>query len=125
LAACQDLDLGGDPYFPEDEGQPPVAALGLCARCPVAIECLATAMLLEAGDGYRVGWWGGLSPNDRENLWESIGVAETHSPEAPDVGKPAAVARWLRDQGQTVPQIAARLGCSERTVYRYLKASAA
>jgi hypothetical protein len=91
----------------------------------VACECLATALLLEVSDGYRIGWWGGLSPDDREHLWESVGVTGIPPSVEFDVSNPAAVARGLRDQGQTIAQIAARLRCSERTVYRYLTASAA
>ena len=58
-AACAALLHTGDPYFP-DEGELPAAELlELCVTCPVAHECLATALVHEAEEGLRFGWWGG------------------------------------------------------------------
>src|SRR6266545_3433012 len=64
-AACRDRSQAGDPYFPEDDGMLSAAALARCAGCPVAYECLALALIREANDGYRFGWWGGFSPGHR------------------------------------------------------------
>jgi hypothetical protein len=121
-AGC--LTLADDLYFPEEEQAPPVCALACCAACPVALECLATALIHEAADGLRFGWWGGLSPLDRDVLWAQICDAVSPSVEI-DLGDPVEAARHLRDQRLTIPAIAAKLGCSERTVHRYLAARAA
>jgi len=124
-AACRDRSQAGDPYFPEDDGMLSAAALARCAGCPVAYECLALALIHEANDGYRFGWWGGFSPVDRDLLWASLDPPGLSPAVELDLGAPAAVARSLRDQNRTIPAIAAELGCSERTVYRYLAATAA
>lgn len=123
-AACIGLALAGDPYFPDDDDAPPVEALACCASCPVALECLAIALVREALDGYRFGWWGGIGPAERDLLWADLGMPMPE-PAPTDLHNPAAVARHLRSQRLTVPAIAAELGCTERTVYRYLAAVAA
>jgi len=123
-AACAHLSLAGDPYFPEDGETPPTEALACCASCPVANECLATALVHEAIDGYRFGWWGGLGPGERGLLAADLALPAP-APATIDLRSPAAIARHLRAQRRTVPAIAAELGCTERTVYRYLAASAA
>lgn len=123
-AACIDLKAAGDPYFPDADQVPPAEALACCARCPVAQQCLATALLHEAIDGYRFGWWGGLGPSERKELWSALDLPVPQPAEV-DLRTPAAVARHLRSQRRTVPAIAAELGCTERTVYRYLAATAA
>jgi hypothetical protein len=122
-----------DDYFPDDGAGPPDEALLRCRACPVAHECLATALSHEAADGYRFGWWGGFGPDDRTALWEQLAIgfaARTGERSAPvnvDVGPthPVAQARQLRAQQLTIAAIAAQLGCSERTVHRYLAAIAA
>lgn len=123
-AACVTLQLAGDHYFPEDDDVPPPEALACCATCPVAQECLATALVHEAIDGDRFGWWGGLGPTDRDLLWADLGRPSPEPAEI-DLRNPAAIARHLRSQRRTVPDIASELGCTERTVYRYLAATAA
>lgn len=121
-AGCTDLRLA-DPYFPEDGEVPPTEALARCITCPVAHECLATALVHESEEGLRFGWWGGYSPKERELLAERIGLA-TQQGEI-DLRRPAELARILRAQNRTIPSIAAELGCTERTVYRYLASTAA
>jgi hypothetical protein len=103
---------------------PSAEALACCAVCPVATECLASALVHEALDGCRFGWWGGVGPNERELLWGTFDVP-ARQPVEVDLRNPAAIARHLRAQRLTVPAIAAELGCTERTVYRYLATSAA
>jgi len=122
--ACIDLQSDSDPYFPDDDQVPPAEALACCARCPVAHQCLATALIHEAIDGFRFGWWGGLGPSERRLLWKALDLPAP-PPANVDVRTPAGVARHLRSQRRTVPEIAAELGCTERTVYRYLAATAA
>lgn len=123
-AACINPPASGDSYFPDEDQVPSAAALACCAACPVAQQCLATALIHEESDGYRAGWWGGLGPSDRDLLWAEIG-AEVRPLVEIDLRGPAAVARHLRAQRRTIPAIAAELGCTERSVYRYLAALAA
>jgi len=122
-AACADLPSGIDAYFPDDGELPPVGALARCRSCPVATDCLATALIHESQSGYRFGWWGGVGPDGREELAQRLGI-ETMPVEL-DIRGPADLARLLRSQNLTIPSIAAKLGCTERTVYRYLANSAA
>lgn len=123
-AVCINAQVAGDSYFPDDDQVPTAGALACCARCPVAHECLATALVHEAIDGYRFGWWGGLGPSDRDLVWAAM-ASPVLQPVDVDLRTPAAIARHLRAQRRTIPAIAAELGCTERTVYRYLAATAA
>ena len=122
-AACADLPSGVDAYFPDDGELLPANALALCRSCPVATECLATALIHESRSGYRFGWWGGVGPDEREELARHLGIETV--PVELDIRGPADLARLLRSQNLTIPSIAAKLGCTERTVYRYLANSAA
>ena len=111
-----------DLYFPDEGESPPQSALACCAACPVAQECLATALYHEMDDDLRFGWWGGLSPEERRELWRRLQVREAGFETDPH---PVARARLLRARRHTITSIAAELGCSERTVYRILAADAA
>jgi hypothetical protein len=122
-AACVCLAPGIDAYFPDDGELPPADALVLCRWCPVATECLATALVHESQDGYRFGWWGGAGPAEREEIARRLGIKAM--PVELDVHEPADLARYLRSQDHTIASIAALLGCTERTVYRYLANPAA
>lgn len=122
-APCADVPAIGDPYFPDDGELPPVEALARCTSCPVAHECLATALVHEAEEGLRFGWWGGRGPEERELLADRIGLPT--QPVEITIRRPADLARLLRAENRTVPSIAAELGCTERTVYRYLAHTAA
>jgi hypothetical protein len=122
-AACADIPVADDPYFPDDGELPTIDALARCITCPVAHECLASAMVHEADEGLRFGWWGGCGPEERELLGERIDLP-TEAVEI-DPRPPADLARLLRAQDRTIPSIAAELGCTERTVYRYLASPAA
>lgn len=121
-AACH--DLATDAFYPEDDLPPPVDLLEHCATCPVALECLATALIHESVDEYRAGWWGGMGPGERELLWADLDFS-TPPPVDLELRDPVTIARYLRRQQRTIPSIAVELGCSERTVYRYLTADAA
>jgi hypothetical protein len=122
-AACADIPLADNPYFPEDGELPPTEALARCITCTVAHDCLANALVHESEEGLRFGWWGGCSPYERDVLAERIGLATTQV--EIDLRRPADLARILRAQNRTIPSIAAELGCTERTVYRYLASTAA
>lgn len=122
-AACQGMPT--EMFFGDQDDPPPAQAMAACRACPVASECLATALLHESVDELRSGWWGGLGPEDRDVLWARIEAPVTPAAADLDMRDPAALARHLRSQSRTIPSIAAELGCSKRTVYRYLAASAA
>lgn len=121
-AACR--DLAGEAYFPDDGDLPSLDALAVCAGCPVAAECLATALVHEANDGFRNGWWGGYAPDERAVIADALGIVDAPDVE-PDLSTPSAIARHLRGAGRTVRAIADELGCTKRTVYRYLADAAA
>lgn len=124
-AACAEATPADDHlYFPE-LGVPPQYALALCEGCPVAAECLATGLFYDADDGLRFGWWGGVSPDEREDLLVSLETLGDASPQQVASMPSAATARQLRAQNFTITAIASTLGCTERSVYRYLAASAA
>lgn len=120
-AACADLPQAG--YFPEDGELPPAEALARCISCPAALECLAAALVHEWEEGLRFGWWGGYSPEERELLAERIGLVRKQA--EIDLRRSGDLAFLLRAQNRTIPSIAAELGCTERTVYRYLAHAAA
>ena len=121
-AACTDLPLSPDAYFPDDDKRPCAEALACCFACPVAHHCLATALVYEGNGNDRFGWWGGYGPDEREDLRSRIEVAAPPPPSLDVVvTDPGDIARYLLEQRHTVPSIAAALGCSERTIYRYLR----
>ena len=62
-AACRDVDP--EIFFPE-RGHDARAAKAVCARCPVASECLAYALKDE--DAYHWGVWGNSVPKERRKL---------------------------------------------------------
>ena len=122
-AACAGTSLAADPYFPDDDESPPAEALDRCVVCAVAHECLATALIEESRDGLRFGWWGGSGPDERD----AIALRVEFLTQQMERGRhhPAHLARTLRERKRTVASIAAELGCTERTVYRYLASTAA
>lgn len=124
-AACTDSWSGVDAYFPENSEQPPADALNVCRSCPVSSECLATALVYESQVGYRFGWWGGIGPGERAQIAARLGIHTPGVPIALNDGEHADIARYLRSQDHTIVTIAAVLGCTERTVYRYLANPAA
>ena len=88
-------------------------------------ECLAMALFYETRDEVRdedrFGWWGGFSPSQRVSIARHIGMAQP----VVEFEDTASRARHLRAEGRTVSSIASELGCAERTVYRYIAATAA
>ncbi len=122
-AACRNTSYN---YLP-DEGEPPPDALRLCAVCPVASQCLATALLHEHACGLRDGWWGGLAPSERDTVWGSLNPAPGALPTPTQMEEEDPIRRALamRTRGYTVAAMAVELGCTKRTVYRYLAAAAA
>lgn len=58
-ALCAETDL--DAFFPE-QGQPNHRAKKICARCEVAVQCLAYALTNDEHHGI----WGGTSEKDRK-----------------------------------------------------------
>jgi WhiB family transcriptional regulator, redox-sensing transcriptional regulator len=62
-AACQDADP--EIFFP-GRGHDARAAKAVCARCPVASECLEYALKDE--DAFLAGVWGGTTPKEGRGL---------------------------------------------------------
>jgi WhiB family redox-sensing transcriptional regulator len=91
-------------WFPEKGGSTRQAK-AVCARCTVCPECLAYAL---ANDD-RFGVWGGTSERDRRRM--------TRAARARRPDRRTGVVRQLATR-LTDPEIAARLGCSPRTVLR-------
>jgi len=106
LCAQVDPDL----WFPEKGGSTREAK-ALCARCPVHPECLAYALAHDE----RFGVWGGASERDRRRMRRSVSTRQGAPVRALD--KRTGVIRQLATT-LTDPEIAARLGCSSRTVLR-------
>jgi WhiB family redox-sensing transcriptional regulator len=68
FAACRQPDVDPEWFFPVSEGGPArrevAAAKSVCARCPVARECLDWA--LQTGEP--AGVWGGATPEERRTM---------------------------------------------------------
>lgn len=112
-AACR--GLGPAAYHPK-VGRPRDEDLALCVACNARIACTAMALRAEAPET-RVGWYGGLDPRDRGRLAVRLELIESD----PVVPEGAAEAMRLHLVGWTVNDIASELGCSRRTVQRYLR----
>ncbi|WP_322750421.1 MULTISPECIES: helix-turn-helix domain-containing protein [unclassified Frankia] len=115
-AACAGADP--DVYHPDEE-RPDELSLLRCAGCAARIACLALALRAEDPEA-RHGWYGGLGPADRDDIAPTLQL-DAPQPLPPDRAVEAA---QLRAAGWTIGQIAAELGCSHRTVQRYLRAAA-
>ncbi len=115
-AACRGMDT--DAFHP-DEGRPDGLVIARCTGCQARLACLALALGAEDPDA-RQGWYGGLGPDDRDGVAAALGL---EPPEPPPPDRAVQAAR-LRAAGFTVAAIAAELGCSRRTVIRYLRAAA-
>jgi len=109
-----------DLYHP-DQGRPQDLALACCAGCPARLACLALALRAEDPEE-RSGWYGGLGPGDRDALSASLNL---DAPVPVPTADYAARAAGLRAAGWAVGAIASELGCSRRTVQRYLRRQAA
>ncbi|MEV6819796.1 WhiB family transcriptional regulator [Nocardiopsis dassonvillei] len=117
--ACRELDVNA--FFPE-LGTPDESSLAHCRGCPVRLPCLALALRHETS-AQRHGWYGGLGPDERGATAVRLGIEAAASPEAGLSDRALRVVR-LREQGRTVPQIAAELRVDKRTVYRDLRQTA-
>ncbi|MBA2696961.1 MAG: WhiB family transcriptional regulator [Actinobacteria bacterium] len=91
-------------WFPEKGGSTREAK-AVCGRCEVRPECLAYAL---AHDD-RFGVWGGVAERDRRRM--------TRAARARVPDRRTGLVRQLATR-LTDPEIAARLGCSPRTVLR-------
>lgn len=116
-AACRGMDP--DAFHP-DEGRPDDAVVARCLGCKARLACLALALRAEEPDT-RCGWYGGLGPDDRGAVARALRL---EAPEQPVPDRAAQAAR-LKADGWTVDAIADELGCSRRTVQRYLRFAAA
>ena len=105
LCAQTDPEL----FFPEKGGSTREAK-ALCRRCPVRDDCLDYALAHDA----RFGIWGGTSERDRRRMKRPAG----QPPADPRANEVRRLATRLTDA-----EVAARLGCSTRTVLRIRKAA--
>ena len=101
-ALCAQVDP--DLFYPE-AGAPNRDAKRVCAGCEVRAECLAYAIAHRE----RFGVWGGTTERERRRL--------RRAPVTPAPDRRTGVIRQLATT-LTDPEIAARLGCSARTVLR-------
>jgi DNA-binding CsgD family transcriptional regulator len=104
--------VGPDVFFPEvgDSGTTRTAKT-FCAACPVRPQCQGHVQRLEGGiaQGLRHGTWGATTPQERVLI----------GGETPSAERDREVIR-LSARGLGPSEIAARLGCSDRTVARVL-----
>lgn len=115
-AACRGRGL--DAYHPE-VGVPDETDLAACDGCAARVACVALAFRAEDPD-VRSGWYGGLGPDERDELAEKLGIGLS----PPAVPERAAEALRLFEAGWTIKSIATEFGCSRRTVQRYLRLAA-
>ena len=113
-AACRGMDPGA--FHPNDGQQPDDLLIARCTECPARLACLALALRTEEPDA-RAGWYGGLGPGDRNRVATDLHLG-TPTPPMPEGAVRAA---QLKAGGQTIGEIATTLGCSRRTVQRYLR----
>lgn len=101
---------GPDVFFPEKPGQNVTKARAICAMCPVRIECGDHAVHLEGNTSqeHRHGAWAGLSARQRTNQRQGAMPADVRD---------AQILR-LSERDMSAVEIAAQLGCNERTVFR-------
>jgi DNA-binding NarL/FixJ family response regulator len=114
--ACRGADV--DAYHPTDGQRPAAAVLARCVGCAARLECLALALRAEDPKA-RQGWYGGIGPGDRDRLAAVLRLPSEATP-LPDR---AVTAIRLGRDGWRVNDIARALGCSRRTVQRYLHAA--
>ena len=101
-ALCAQVDP--DLFYPET-GAPNQDAKRICGGCDVRAECLAYALAHRE----RFGVWGGTTERERRRM--------RRAPVTPAPDRRTGVIRQLATT-LTDPEIAARLGCSARTVLR-------
>ena len=131
-AACRDVDVDADLFFPAAESGPAhdaqvAAAKAVCARCPVRAECLTEAARIPYGIA------GGLTEHERRRLRRSsprTGAAarvEQVLADGPPPGmtarERAGVGRMLLAAGRSTRQVAGDCGVCPRTAERWATTS--
>ncbi|MFF6874731.1 helix-turn-helix domain-containing protein [Streptomyces sp. NPDC012474] len=98
-------------------GEPAALALAQAVVDPRGrLECLALALRAEDPEA-RHGWYGGFGPAERDRIAAMLWLAKSATP-LPDR---ALTAIRLGKDGWRINDIAQVLGCSRRTVQRYLR----
>ncbi|MEU9050422.1 WhiB family transcriptional regulator [Streptomyces sp. NPDC048384] len=113
-AACKDVDVSH--YHPADGERSAEGPLAVCVGCGGRLDCLALALRAEDAEA-RHGWYGGFGPADRDRIAAMLRLPKGAT-SLPD--RALAAIRLGRD-GWLVNDIAQALGCSRRTVQRYLR----
>jgi len=103
-AAC--ASIGGDVWFPE-AAKSPRDAIRICNTCLVKTMCLVAGMEETAGI------WGGTLPAERARMRDE--------PTSNRKAWPSLIVS-MNARGLPAKEIAAHIGCNERTVFRVLKA---
>ncbi|QXV62916.1 WhiB family transcriptional regulator [Amycolatopsis sp. TNS106] len=112
-ALCAETDP--ELFFPDDDDDA-VDAKRICARCEVRAQCLMYA--LEADE--RTGVWGGVSAGERNRIIDSLSDLQLTPAQARKHERDATIVT-MTGRGMRAPTIAARIGVTDRTVYRVLK----
>ncbi|WP_414505517.1 helix-turn-helix domain-containing protein [Streptomyces sp. NEAU-L66] len=112
-AACRDVDV--NLYHPADGERLAEGPLAVCVGCAGRLECLALALRAEDPEA-RHGWYGGLCPADRDRVAAMLRLPKG----AKLLSDRALTAIRLSRDGWRIDDIAQELGCSRRTVQRYL-----
>ncbi|WP_432001461.1 helix-turn-helix domain-containing protein [Streptomyces sioyaensis] len=113
-AACRDVDV--NLYHPADGERPAEGPLAVCVGCAGRMACLALALRAEDPEA-RHGWYGGLGPTDRDRVAAMLRLPKG----AKLLPDRALTAIRLGRDGWRIDDIAQELGCSRRTVQRYLR----
>ncbi|MFI1562149.1 WhiB family transcriptional regulator [Streptomyces sp. NPDC020490] len=97
-AACRAENVDPEWFFPERHVAEIALAREICAGCPVARECLIDCMAYEGGKpvGSRHGVYAGLSPKQRQRLYEQLRTRAKTRPQPAEerpVEKPAVKKR--------------------------------
>ena len=132
-AACRDVDVDADLFFPAAESGPAhdahvAAAKAVCARCPVRAECLTEAARIPYGIA------GGLTEHERRRLRRdhvrtgaAVRVVDEVLADGPPPGmtaqERAGVGRMLLAAGRSPRQVAGDCGVCPRTAERWATTS--
>jgi DNA-binding CsgD family transcriptional regulator len=116
MADAQCAQVDPDLRHPDGVGVGYQAAKKICDGCPVQQQCAAFAQQAEAdyAHNHRHGLWGGRSPRQRANA--------SNQPAGFHVQRRKQILRLASTGDMDAYEIAERVGCDVRTVWRITKA---